>query len=166
MDNVQLCTQVLVSWCMSSINPDHTKLYSSEYESISFIAKVLRKKMEVFNIHVKLPDPLIMLIEICTDSNPGISQLILKRVLLHSKCKSIPEGQMYEVTPTDFSLTFPEEFPIVNTTSDEESVPPFMRYQRVNPKWEEIFHEEWDAQKNENGANKCDTPEWWMEIYS
>ena len=171
-ENIELCGKLLIVWSMNQSNDK--VMFGPEYEQHSFIAKVLRKKLEVFKINVKLPDPLIMLIEICTESNPGISQLMLKEILTKVKSrKKLNPDVEYVITPDDFSLTYPNEFPVMdNSPSPSAGLPPFMKdaWKSLNPStsnWEEYFHKAWDAQKDENdGHNKCDTPEWWWEIYS
>ena len=172
-ENIELCGKLLIVW---SMNKDKNEvMFNPEYEQYSFIAKVLRKKLEVFKINVKLPDPLIMLIEICTESNPGISQLMLKEILMKvkSRGKSFCPDEEYVITPEDFSWTYPNEFPVINNSpSPEAGLPPFIKdeWKSLHPStsnWEEYFHKMWDDQKvPDTGSNKCDTLEWWWEIYS
>lgn len=138
---VEICSKLLIIW---SLNQNDDKImFDPEYEKVSFIAKVLRKKMEAFGIDVKLPDPLIMIIETCTQSNPGVSQLLLKKVL--AQRSNVDSDNV--VTPTMFALAFGESFPVMSDHT-----------------WEKRLHDEWDAQKAEDGSNKCDTPEWWRDF--
>lgn len=147
MNRVELCAKVLVAWNLGLSSRE--SMYDDGYYQTSFIAKVLRKKLKVFGIKVSLPDPLIMLIEICTQNNPGISQLMLKEILMKVE-GHLSQDKEYEVNPFDFSRAYPDRFPIVSEFQDVE----------------EKFHSMWDGQKNPDGSNKCDTPEWWAEIYS
>lgn len=147
MSTVELCAKVLVMWNLNLSNKDF--MYNPDYNESSFIAKILRKKLKVFGIKVRLPDPLIMLIEICTQNNPGISQLMLKEILMKVEGR-LSQDKEYEVNPFDFSRVYPDRFPIVSEFQDVE----------------ERFHSMWDGQKSPDGSNKCDTPEWWSEIYS
>lgn len=145
MNDTELCARILVSWQLTTMNTNTAMNLNDDYNSQSFTARVLRKKIEVFKIPIKVPDYLIMLIEMCTGGNPGVSQLMLKEIM-----SRVPNLQPdYEITPMDFSLTYPSSFPIMSE----------------NPKWEEHFSKMWDAQKDENGQNKCDTRDWWMEVF-
>ena len=51
------------------------------FSNDDFITKVLRKKIEVFNIQIELPIWLGNLISCCTNCNPGYSQIILDELL-------------------------------------------------------------------------------------
>ena len=140
-EDLELCSKVLMVW---TLNPNSDKInFDPEYQANSFIAKIIRKKFEVFQIPIKIPDPLLMLSEICTDSNPGVSQIMLKEVL--SRISSLELD--YQVMPMDFVRVYATEFPLMR-----------------NPKWEEHFRKLWDAQKSD-GNNLCDTRDWWMELF-
>ena len=133
MKDEEILSRMLIYW---SLNREVK--YDPEFEKECFIARVLRRKLEAFNIDLKVPDPLCGIIMICTGSNPGVSQLMLKEIMT---CNKKYSG---ELTPLDFSRTYPTSFPLMSKR-----------------KWEEHFEKEWDAQKDENGDNLCDTPDWW-----
>ena len=140
-EDLELCSKVLMVW---TLNPNSDKInFDLEYQANSFIAKIIRKKFEAFQIPIKIPNLLLMLIEICTDSNPGVSQIMLKEVL--SRIPNLEPD--YQVMPTDFVRVYATEFPLMK-----------------NPKWEEYFSKLWDAQKSD-GNNLCDTRDWWMELF-
>lgn len=139
---LQLCSQVFIKWNLIDLGvSDYDG--SSEYSRMSFIAKVLRKKMAAFEIPVEIPDPLLMIIELCTDSNPGMAQIMLKKILGNNR----PIDST--IMPEDFVAVFPTEFPIL----------------ALFPRWEKEFEEEWLKQKTAQGFNLCDTKEWWMESF-
>ena len=141
-ENIELCVKLFVSWNFSR---SRAMELDADYNNQSFIAKIIRKKIEVFEIPIQVPDYLLMLIEICTGSNPGISQIMLKSIM-----EKIPDIQPnHVITPEDFSRAYVTEFPII-----EEST-----------KWEDHFRKLWDSQKDENGNNLCDTKDWWMKVF-
>ena len=147
MTDVDLCSRLFVRWTFRCMNPSNDDSYydgSSDYSKESFIARVLRKKLEVFNVPVKVPDELLMIIEVCTGGNPGISQLMLKEII----GKNCPKDKV--LTHEDFVRAFTMEFPVIS----------------VYPKWEKHFSGAWDKQKDENGNNLCDTPLWWLECFN
>lgn len=142
-ETIELCSRAFIAWNLAAMggkNMDKDEGYNSQ----SFIARVLRKKMEVFQIPVNIPDYLLILIELCTQGNPGVSQVMLKEVL--SAVPNLQSG--YEVKPSDFSRVYMAEFPSMES-----------------PRWEKHFQELWDAQKNSEGNNMCDTVDWWMELF-
>lgn len=139
MKDLELLTKLFIIWNM---NPEYKE--DKEYNSQSFIARIIRKKMEVFKIDVKIPDELLMIIEICTGSNPGVSQVMLHEIM--SKITSLTEG--YLITPNDFTRVYPNDFPCID-----------------NPKWDDHFAKLWESQKF-NGSNLCDTPNWWKECFN
>lgn len=74
-----------------------------------------------------------MLIEICTGSNPGLSQIMLKEILMECKeSGNLTSDQQFVPTALDFTKTFLNMFPII-----EEF-----------PQWEDHFNKSWDAQKD------------------
>ena len=142
-ETIELCSRAFIAWnfaAMEGKNMDRNE----EYNAQSFIARVLRKKMEVFQVPVNIPDYLLILIELCTQGNPGVSQVMLKEIL-----SAIPNLQPgHEVKPDDFSRVYTADFPSMES-----------------PRWEQHFQELWDAQKNCEGKNLCDTADWWMELF-
>lgn len=147
-DREQLCTSLLITWNFQAAGkaPTTEQNYdgTSEYSQQSFIAQVLRKKMEVFKIPVKIPDVLIAIIEVCTNGNPGISQLMLRDIIGDSRKKGST------LTPDDFARVYPISFPVVEDGNE----------------WDKYFSKKWEEQKNpSNGSNLCDTPTWWLSRF-
>lgn len=143
----ELCSKVFISWNLVERNAERNGVpikSNEEYNSKSFIAKVLRKKMEVFEVPVNIPDHMLVLIELCTEGNPGIAQLMLKEVL--SRIPNLKPD--YTIQSTDFARVYCVDFPIVEI-----------------PQWREYFEKLWGAQKDSNGNNMCDTVEWWTEVF-
>lgn len=144
------CFKVFSQWFINyRNNKDFTK-HNKDVVNDIFIAKVLLKKFKAFNINIVLPDELLLLLFICTEDNPGQSQLILKVLLedIKNKIKTIPDN--YIITPEDFSHCF-NSFPI-------------MQDKEINDK----YHKLWNKQKIKRNNpfesdNLCDTPEWWYE---
>lgn len=142
---VKLCNKTLISWYIAECG-DTSMDMDKEYNSTSFIAKVLRNKLKEFQVPIEIPDYLLILIELCTSSNPGISQVMLKEIMSH-----IPDLEPgYEIESSDFTRVYPSNYPIMDD----------------NPKWEKHFEELWLAQKDKEGNNLCDTPEWWLEVFN
>lgn len=158
MENIgeikELCSKILLSWFLiEKENPNME--YTSEDEEFlrtSFITKVILKKFKVFDIQIHLPMHLLMILSLCTNENPGQSQIILKDLLLSIKSKKglIPNG--YVITSNDFTLAFPFSFPIIEIPE-------------INKKYEKLWNEQ--KRKKENPLeldNLCDTVEWWKEV--
>lgn len=146
----ELCSKVLIMWVFKEKSEDMTK-HDPDVADM-FISKILLKKFEVFGVDIVLPDPLLMILDICCESNPGQVQIILKDLLNDIKKRrgNIPKG--YVIASMDFSLCFPSNFPITEI-------------EHINKKYMKL----WDEQKKEkNGTfdsdNKCDTAEWWLEV--
>ena len=150
----ELCSKVFMSWFLEEMKDSKMEYKEEDKEFLegSFITKILLKKFKVFDIKIHLPLPLLALLSLCTNENPGQSQIILKDLLnsIKSHRGPIPEG--YVITSDDFAHCFPFSFPI---TSDPA----------INKKYLEL----WDGQKKEQhhpmeSDNKCDTVEWWKEV--
>ena len=146
----ELCSRVFIAWTMRDSNPvEHNMKLLGEL----FTPRVLLKKFEAFDIDIGLPDDLLCLIAICCNENPAQAQLILKELLLSIKKRIGPIPKGYVITPEDFSLSFPFQFPIM-------SIP------EQNAKYESL----WIGQKIEREKGKlcsdklCDTVEWWKEV--
>lgn len=149
------CTELLIQWFLyenlvNSADKNDANLLDNinkklNENDISFINKVLIKKLEDLNINIKLPPYLPAIIEVCTNYNPELSQVMLKEIL--DNINNLTEG--YYVTSEDFIRVYSNEFPIVDI--DE---------------WNNHFKELWGKQKLPNGKNLCDTREWWIEIFN
>jgi hypothetical protein len=148
----ELCSKALVMWVMEEHKGTDFSKHSPDVAEM-FMARMLLKKFEVFGVDIILPDLLILILDMCTESNPGQTQIILKDLLESIKKhsgKPIPKG--YTVSSMDFSLCFPNSFPITEIDY-------------INDKYMKM----WDGQKREvknilESDNKCDTPEWWLEV--
>lgn len=111
----------------------------------SFIAMVLLKRMKAFEIEVKIPDELILILEISTEGNPGKSLTLLYEIL--SRIPNLQKGHM--LTCDDYiRLTGTGQFKTVWNKEDD--------------KWMEDL---WDSQKTDDGCNKVDYPEYWRELF-
>ena len=147
----ELCCRVLVAWFFKEKSED-MKVHDPEIADM-FISRMLLKKFEVFGVDIILPDTLLMILDICCESNPGQVQIILKDLLNSIKKrtgKPIPKG--YVITSNDFSSCFSKDFPIT-------------AIEHINKKYMKL----WDGQKKEKAGrfdsdNKCDTAEWWLEV--
>lgn len=142
-DNLELSKKVLIIWNLNQMKKNEFSI-DEDFNKQSFIAQILRKKMEAFNIKINIPDELIMLIEIATNSNPGVSQVMLHEILM--SIRDLKEG--YTIQPMDFARKYPDRFLMMD-----------------NPEDEEYFRKLWDAQKSPSG-NRCDTVEYWMECFN
>ena len=134
-----LCSKVYLVWLMGG--------KEIEVPDELFTPKIIKKKFEVFNIDIKLPSYLLVILDICSESNPGLVQVILMDLLEDIKNRKGPIPKGYEVSPDDFSYAFPMKFPII---TDKE----------IYNKYLEKFDRE---VKTPNG-NLCDTPEWWLKV--
>lgn len=150
-----LTARLFVQWMMEPVMPGQKKPEFLEYgEEQSFIHKVLAKKMEAFNTGIIVPVQLSLILDIGTESNPGLSQIVLVDIIKHSQIDSLP----YTIKSEDFVRVFPFNFPDVDDKA-------FMdKYQAM-----------WNAQKREvnnsgksvqqwQSDNLVDTPEYWAEI--
>ena len=150
----ETCAELLIRWVLyeklvnladeSTVNLLDSMNKELNESDIPFITKLLLKKLEAFNIDIKLPPHLPAIIEVCTNCNPGLSQVMLKEIL--DNVNNLTEG--YCITTDDFIRVYHNEFPVVDI--DE---------------WNEHFKKLWDKQKSPNGGNLCDTREWWMEVF-
>lgn len=150
--DLDLCSMLFINWLSNEKAGKDMTLYDEELNN-TFIFQMIRKKFDVFGIKIVLPDELLAIITICTNSNPGQSQILLKYLLdnIKSRIGAIPEG--YVVTADDFTHAFTMRFPILHEFDD------------LNEKFRKL----WDGQKKEKkkeweSDNKCDTPEWWLEV--
>lgn len=145
------CSKGFISWFfMEKDNRDFT-VRDPEVSEV-FIVKVIDKKFKVFGIDIVLPDPLMIILDLCVNGNPGQVQIVIKDLLNSIKKRKGPIPAGYVVTSDDFSHCFMTEFPI-------------MEIPKVNAKYESL----WIGQKIESETDKrsynlCDTAEWWKEI--
>lgn len=148
----ELCSKLLIAWSLQEQKKKDMTIHDKELSN-TFIFQVISKKFDIFGIDIVLPDELIAIIDVCTNSNPGQSQILIKYLLENIKSRKGPIPKGYVVTAEDFAFTFQRRFPILHEYSD------------LNEKFQKL----WDAQKKErinvfDSDNKCDTPKWWLEV--
>ena len=147
----ELCCRVFIIWSSQEKNNYDFKNHDKEVAEL-FTSQVLLKKFDVFGIDIILPDMLLMILNICTNDNPGQIQIILKDLLNSIKKRTGPIKPGYVITSHDFSFCFPWNFPIVEIPE-------------INIKYESL----WMDQKIKRDKpimsdNLCDTVDWWKEV--
>lgn len=128
------------------------EVYEKEKEAIKEhipFGKMVYAKLDAIDVKVQ-PD-VIALIFLVT-GNPGCIQLILKDILMMDKAKEkIKNHEIVTINDVEDYKYFDFKY------EDNEKVV----LDELEPKW--------DAQKDYSGKNfsdnKCDTVEWWMEVY-
>lgn len=143
----ELCSKALIAWFATEAKGE---VVGDKDIADMFISKMLRKKFEVFDINIVLPDMLLLILSICTDGNPGVTQVLVKEILESIKSHKGPIPSGYVIDSMDFSLCYPMEFPILDA-----------------PGMYDKYLEIWDGQKYQTQFglnNKCDTVEWWKEV--
>ena len=147
----EFCCKLLFSWMSLENDNKDMKEHKDDIADL-FTSKMILKKFEVFNIDIVLPDPLLVMLYVCTEGNPGQFQIVLKDLLNHIKKRQglIPKG--YVITCMDFCLCFPMNYPITEIPE-------------INDKYNKL----WDEQKVKNNDslssdNLCDTIKWWKEV--
>lgn len=143
----EMCSKIMCIWSMRDNSTINYAKHDDDEIKKMFIPSILLRKFEVFKIDIVLPDPLLLLLDICSCSNPGLVQLILMDILENIKTRqgSIPKG--YVIKPQDFALTFPMQFPII-----------------MIPEVCEKYNKKWDNEVKTKECNLCDTPEWWLKV--
>ena len=142
-EKIELCSRIFIAWKLSN------KAWNVHDDEIldAFIPGMLVKKMKAFGVDIFLPDPLLLLIDVCTESNPGQAQIILKDLLnnIVERTGKIKKG--YMISAEDVAECWPTSFPIVS----------------LKP---ELYEIKWIDQKTNKAFsdNLCDTPEWWLEV--
>ena len=148
----KLCSDLLALWFTKELRGDDISQHDDNMITGMLVPSILLNKFKNFNIDIVLPDELLLILTICTDDNPGQSQVILKDLLNHIKGKKglIPSG--YVINVFDFGECFPMEFPI---TSIKE----------INDKYYKLWNEQKKTRIDEyDSDNLCDTPKWWKEV--
>jgi hypothetical protein len=120
-----------------------------------FCVKVLKKKIEAFNIPIKINSYLYALLSLISDNNPGRVQLLLLIMLEYlSKNKPIPKN--YEIKCVDFTNAF--NYESANLFDSEE--------------FNNMLVEKWEAQKKKDyiaslthSDNMVDYPEYWLRFF-
>lgn len=110
----------------------------------SFIGQILLKRLKVFEVKVKIPIHLYLIL-IVGINNPGMILGSFYKIL-----SSIPNlKEDYTIRVEDFIRVFGDTFP------DSE-----------NKESEELMHKYWDEQKTGEGLNKVDSPSEWLKLFS
>ena len=147
-----LCAMVFIKW---HIGAQHDEKTHDMIMKNSFTAKILTKKFEAFDIGIKLPDELLLILGTCSGENPGLVQAILMDLLQSIKDKKgspIPRG--YEITPSDVAGAFPLRWPILK---DPEI------YNEYVSKYNATIKDK-ATDSNGNKINACDTKEFWLQV--
>ena len=85
----EICSKALMMWFFQEKENHDFSNHDKEVLEI-FTAKVLLKKFDVFDIDIVLPDPLLMILDICVSGNPGQIQVVLKDLLNNIKKRTGP----------------------------------------------------------------------------
>lgn len=134
---------LLMSWFNNMNN--ESKLSKDKILESSFLAKVLAKKIEAMGLDVIVPNELLSIIILCSETPAEVQMIftdILDGVLEANKIDKLPKE--YKITPFDFIYTYPDKFPITC----------------LYPDVKERYNKKWDDQKI-NGMNSYDTYEFW-----
>ena len=134
---------LLMSW-LNNMN-NESKLSKDKILESSFLAKVLVKKIEAMGLDVIVPNELLSIIILCSETPAEVQMIftdILDGVLEANKIDKLPKE--YKITPFDFIYTYPDKFPITC----------------LYPDVKEKYNKKWDDQKI-NGMNSYDTYEFW-----
>lgn len=153
-ETTDYCSKIFIQWFFDEKeNPSmEYKDNDKEFLEESFITKILLKKFKVFDIKIHLPIHLLILLSLCTNENPGQSQVILKKLLLSIKERKGPIPDNYVIKHEDFGYCFTTSFPIIENKT-------------IRDKYEKL----WNKQKRKTNHplesdNLCDTVEWWKEV--
>lgn len=146
----ELCSRALISWVLAEKDGHDYTVHDEEIAKL-FTSHMILKKFEVFGIDIILPDPLLLILYLCVEANPGQFQIVLKDLFNSIKNRKGLIPKNYIVTSDDFSMCFMSDFPIIE-------IP------HIYDKYEKL----WDAQKivtdEYRRGNACDTVQWWMEV--
>ena len=148
-----LCAMVFIKWHEVGAQRDeemHNIIMEKKKKK-----KILTKKFEAFDIGIKLPDELLLILGTCSGENPGLVQAILMDLLQSIKDKKgspIPRG--YEITPSDVVGAFPLRWPILK---DPEI------YNEYISKYDATIKDK-ATDSNGNKINACDTKEFWLQV--
>lgn len=148
----ELCGKIFIKWFLEEKEKPNMEYTEKDKEILDncFIAKVLLRKLVACNIKIHLPIHLLVILSLCTNDNPGISQVMLKELLLNIKKNKGPIPEGYVIGQMDFATTFPYSFPLI----DDPDI--YKKYEKL-----------WDEQKyvcDDFSCNLCDTIEWWKEV--
>lgn len=142
---IDMCSKVFVSWNLEHFSGEAFKGNSPEMMSDP-LSSILLNKMKYADIGVNLPDKLVLLLSLCSDT-PGMIQMLCYKIL-----KNIPNLQRgYTVTPQDFARVFPVKFPIYV-------------FQDVRDEIERMWKEQKQEFRGPFSDNKCDTKEYWQAL--
>ena len=148
LENLKLATLVFCFWSNKSNKDDN--LVNCSKDSESFICRVLGARNEAFELGISIPEHLGLLIECCTNGNPGQSLMILSEILEH-----VPELTMgYKITPYDFIRVYGNKFPVIGLYPEIDS--------RIEKRWRE---QKRTRVKSIESDNQCDYPEYWRKFF-
>jgi hypothetical protein len=148
---VDSCGYAFISWIANEKENKDMTIHDEEFSN-DFIFQMFEKKFKMFGVNIVLPDELIAIICMCTNSNPGQSQIILKYLLDNIKNRKGPISKGYIITTDDFVNAFSSRFPILH------------QYEDLNEKFQKLWDEQKMPRVTSWSDNKCDTPEWWLEV--
>ena len=148
----ELCSKVFIKWMLDERSDNYDARKRDDDIGDLFTSKVLLKKFDAFGIDIVIPDPLLLILFMCVEGNPGQVQIVLKDLLNHIKKVRGPIPAGYVITSIDFAFCFKDNYPII-----------------AIPEINEKYYKLWDAQKKHDhelleSDNLCDTPEWWKEV--
>ena len=151
-DPRQNTLKACVMFCMLSTLSSDADAFVNETMEYSFVGKVLKRKMECMNCSIEISDTVYILLDICSGSNPGLSQ-----IMLHDLLETARKRGYEKIDFTEFSLIHASEFPIVLKDNGD-----YTEYGLE-------ISRKWDEQKvhPEKGLsyNKVDTKEYWQEVF-
>lgn len=108
-------------------------------------------KLQMAKMDIVVPDALIILLITLTNGNPGQSLLLFKEILQCTAERSSLLSPGYVIKLSDVLIAFGNEWPIMEI-----------------PEINEKYHKKWLDQKMPRKGfsdNRCDTPEYWREVY-
>lgn len=150
-DNEELLANLLIAWNMNEIyknklNIPH-KLNFIDHNVKDPICNIINNYTKKFNI--KIPIELGYIISICSNFNPDIGIMIYYNLLenIVKRNGKLPRDG-YIITSEDFTLTFPDEFPNVAKSNQNE-----------------IFNKLWNEQKCDNGDNEVYSYSYWDKLF-
>ncbi len=152
--NVDLVNKVFISWNLHRFKQNYKPTEHDEDLANQFLCQIILKKLKWANVDVVIPDELLMILLLCSETPADIQMLtvdMLDHIKEMSSNKAIPVG--YVITPEDFIGTFSISMPVLseNTRAREE------------------YNKKWDMQKLYNREditmygtdNMFDTRDFW-----
>ena len=141
-----------VMFCMLSTMTPDADAFANEMMEQSFVGKILKRKMKCMNCPIEISNTVYILLDICSGSNPGLSQ-----IMLHDLLETARKRGYEKIDFTEFSLIHASEFPIVLKDNGD-----YTEYGlEISRKWDE------QKVRPEKGFsyNKVDTEKYWQEVF-